>query len=92
MFQTQDGIWRLTGITHGGGWTTDGKIRSLYVNLNRQDNDAFLRDIDSEYSLHLFDGCWTSADVDACGPSSAQFKIFTFLEVLVLKVLSWFHF
>lgn len=91
MLQIQDGIWKLTGTTHGGGWSSDSMIRSLYVNLSRQDNDAFLRDIDADYSLHLFDGCWTSSDADACGPATAQFGIFSFLENILLKVLSWFH-
>lgn len=92
MLQTQDGMWKIVGTTHGGGWTADSKVRSLYVNLNRPQNDTFLRDVNSDYHLNLFDGCWNSAEADSCGPGEAQFGLFAFLERFLIRILSWLPF
>lgn len=89
MLQIQDGTWKITGVTHAGG-RSSAMIRSQYINLNRSDNLAFLKEVDRDYSLQLFNGCWTYADAEACLPSSAGFRIFAFIGNLFLKLLSWF--
>jgi hypothetical protein len=81
MLQIQDDAWKITGVTHAGGHA-GSLIASQYVNLNRAANINFLQDVDTTYSLHLFDGCWTSADADACTPIGASMKIFAFLKPL----------
>lgn len=89
MFQTQGNSLKVVGVTHAGGWDSD-LIRSQYINLNRSDNLGFLQEIDRENDLGLFTGCWTSDEPEACGPSSASFHIFSFLQDLWTKLLSFF--
>ncbi len=87
MLQVQDNAWRITGVTHAGGWTGN-RIKSQYIDLNRTENMSFLRDVDSEYDLHLFDGCWTSSDPEACGEETASFRFLSFLKPLIYWFLS----
>lgn len=89
MLQIQDDAWKITGVTHAGGYR-GSLIASQYVNLNRSSNLNFLQDADRDFSLHLFDGCWTSADADACDPVSASLKFLGFLKPFVSWLLHLF--
>lgn len=91
MLQLQNDSWKVVGVTHAGGWS-GSLIRSLYVNLGRNENQAFIRDVDSEFDLHLTDGCWTSPDPSACEPMGAGFNLFSFLRPVLLKIFAWFIF
>ncbi len=85
MLLTQGNSTRVVGATHAGGWN-NMMIQSEYINLGRNDNQAFLREIDGRYDLHLFNGCWTSDDPEACGPSSASFHLSSVLHRLWLGI------
>ncbi len=88
MLQTQNGLLRTTGVTHAGGYL-NSLILSQYANLNRPENLAFLAEIDAAYTLGLFDGCWNSPELDACGPSTATFNFFAFLRPWLQQIFSW---
>ncbi len=89
MMQSQGNSVKLVGVTHAGGWGTQ-YIISQYVNLNRGDNVNFLHDVDRNYSLNLYTGCWNSDEPEACGPSSAGFRIFSYFTRIWAKILSFF--
>jgi hypothetical protein len=89
MLHVQNDAYRVVGVTHAGGWSSN-LLLSEFVNVNRVQNMEFIEDIDAEYELHIFDGCWNSADPEACGPMSASFKIFSFFKWLFVAALSLF--
>ncbi len=89
MLQIQDDVWKLVGVTHAGGWD-DNMIRSEFIDLNRSANIGFLRQMDQQYALHIFDGCWNESDPEGCGASAASFSMLAFFKGLFLQVMSWF--
>jgi hypothetical protein len=88
LLASQNGLFRTVGVTHAGGYQ-DSLILSQYTNLYRSENRAFLEEMDSRYGLHLFDGCWTSSEADACGPTSASFRFFAFLKPWLQQIFQW---
>ncbi|MCU0466113.1 MAG: trypsin-like serine protease, partial [Anaerolineae bacterium] len=88
LLHHQNGVWTTTGATHAGG-SAGNRILSLYSNLNRTENRAFLEAIDAQYGLQLFTGCWTSPDVHACGPSEASGHFLGFLKPWFQRLFAW---
>jgi V8-like Glu-specific endopeptidase len=79
--------YQVAGITHSGG-TQGDVILSQFINLNRPENQSFLSSLDSTYSLGIF-GC--SASSLDCNIQSAGVQIINFLNLMWMKLVTFFH-
>jgi hypothetical protein len=81
----------LVGVTHAGG-TTSTRIISQYLNIQRPSIQSFLRTVDSDYNLGIFDYC-NPEDSIAGSPcsQSASLEILNFLKYYLMKILVWLN-
>lgn len=88
MLHWQQEAWGVSAISHAGGARSDGYV-SGFVDLNRPSNFDFLRNVDAEFDLGLFDACRTSVQPGfGCQVEFASAQIEKFLRM----ALSWLRF
>lgn len=81
----QDSQWRVVGVAHAGNWSSSQLI-SMFTDIRRSENYSFLSQVDSQYTLGVFDGCWNADSTNPCGPGAASSDFFRFFK----RLFVWF--
>ncbi len=81
----QDSQWRIIGVAHAGNWSSS-RLISMFSDIHRPENYSFLSQVNTQYSLNVFDGCWNADSTDPCGATSATGDFFRFFK----RLFVWF--
>lgn len=90
MFRADTFENAIIGVTHAGG--DDGsKIISQYIHLGRSDIQHFIRSVDSQYALGIYDICDPTDPLNAppCTSTSASMHIMEYVKNLLVQAWTW---